>query len=295
MTIFVAEFTTNHLGNFNLLLRMLKEAKKAGADLIKMQKKNLDSFYSKEKLNSKYDSPYGETFREYRSIFEFNEDDYRRFNEECKKINMPWFSTIQDIESLFEMLKWDLPMYKIASCNSDNTKLLKTVEENVPSDKEIVISVAGKTLDQIRDIISIFKNHKINILHCVAEYPCKLNNCRLGNISILKKEFESDQIKIGYSGHEIGILPSLKAIDLGASMIERHFCLSRKSFVHHIECSLMPLEFREMKNISESKEILKKYLETHSLDKQISKSGFYMSNDEKNFLLKNIYSSRGKL
>ena len=70
---------------------------------------------------------------------------------------------------------------------------------------------------------------------------------------------------------EIGILPSLKAIDLGASMIG-HFCLSRKSFVHHIECSLMPLEFREMKNISESRNF--KSILNAFLDKQIISQDF---------------------
>ena len=60
--------------------------------------------------------------------------------------------------------------------------------------------------------------------------------------------WQSDRVSIGYSGHEQGILPSIAASMLGAEFIERHFCLSRKSFVHHIECSLEPDEFKEMVN-----------------------------------------------
>ena len=55
----VAEFTTNHMGNLNVLLRMVEEAKRAGATIIKMQKKDVETFYSQEKLNGKFESPYG--------------------------------------------------------------------------------------------------------------------------------------------------------------------------------------------------------------------------------------------
>jgi len=58
---FIAEFTTNHLGNFNLLLKMLEKAVWAGCSAIKMQKKDVFSFYSPEKLRTPYKSPYGKT------------------------------------------------------------------------------------------------------------------------------------------------------------------------------------------------------------------------------------------
>ena len=68
MTGFVAEFTTNHMGNLNVLLRMVEGAAAAGCSLIKMQKKDVDSFYSAEKLASPYESPYGKTYGDYRQI-----------------------------------------------------------------------------------------------------------------------------------------------------------------------------------------------------------------------------------
>ena len=69
---FTAEFTTNHLGNYNLLISMLHKAKETGATFVKMAKKDVESFYSKEKLNSPYKSPYGNSYRDYRKIFEFD-------------------------------------------------------------------------------------------------------------------------------------------------------------------------------------------------------------------------------
>ena len=124
------------------------------------------------------------------------------------------------------------------------------------------------------------------INHCVAEYPCKYKNLRLGNIKILKEKFGSDRISIGYSGHEEGIQPSLAAIKMGAEFVERHFCLSRHSFVHHIECSLDFSEFKEMVDLSKNElgdEILEQF------DDEVFKSSFGMSDMEKSFLVDLTY------
>jgi sialic acid synthase SpsE len=287
MVEFIAEFTTNHMGNLNVLLRMVEEAKASGATYIKMQKKDVESFYSADKLDSKYDSPYGKTYRDYRTIFEFDDEDYDRFDRKCKEVGIEWFTTIQDIPSLHWMLKYDLDMYKVASCNATNTPLLSAIRDNVSTDKTIVISVAGLTIDEIRGIVEFFPEHNIRILHCVAEYPCPTNKLKLGNIYQLKNMFENDRVKIGYSGHEVGIEPSLAVLDIGVSMVERHFCLSRHSFVHHIGCSLTPDEFKLM-------------VDTHNhvspngwgstLPKEAFNVDFGMTDNEYNFLKRNEYA-----
>ena len=100
MVKFICEFTTNHMGNLNILLEMVKKAAETGADYIKMQKKDVETFYSKEKLEKQYLSPYGKTYYDYRKIFEFNKRDFDVFDEECKKYNMKWFATAQDLPSL---------------------------------------------------------------------------------------------------------------------------------------------------------------------------------------------------
>lgn len=291
MVEFVAEFTTNHMGNLNVLLHMVEKAAQSGASYIKMQKKEVESFYDKEKLDSEFHSPYGHTYRDYRTIFEFNDEDYHRFDAKCKEYNIKWFTTVQDIPSLHWMLKYDLDMYKVASCNSNNIELLKEIEKNVPKDKRIVISVAGRSLKEIENAINIFPNHGLNILHCVAEYPCSYQNLRLGNIKKLIDNFSSKIIKIGYSGHEKGIIPSIAAIDLGAQMIERHFCLSRHSFVHHIECSLEPCEFEYLVNIVRNQKDLVSMWKKHLPDISL-KSYFGMSDLEREFLEKNKYGRK---
>ena len=290
MVEFVAEFTTNHMGNLNVLLRMVEEASKSGASFIKMQKKDVHTFYSKEKLESTYPSPYGKTYEDYRSIFEFEEEDFQRFDNKCKECGIEWFATAQDLSSLEFLLRWDLPMYKIASSNSRNNSLLREMSYMIPKDKTVVLSVAGSSLEEIERSLNYFSKHNIKLLHCVAEYPCKKENLRLGNIEELKYYFESSKIEIGYSGHEIGIIPTYAAVDMGATTVERHFCLSRDSFVHHIECSLEPLEFKEMVDTINSRNALKPLYEEYLLPKSFTVD-FGMTEKEKSFLVKQTYGT----
>ena len=208
------------------------------------------------------------------------------FDAECKKINMPWFTTVQDEISIDFMKDYNIDIFKVASVNAHNKNFLQKFRDSIGKEKTVVISVAGKTLKQIEETVNFFKDYNMYIQHCVAEYPCKDTNLRLGNIPILIKNFKTDKIKIGYSGHEEGILPSLAAIKLGAEVVERHFAISRDSFVHHIECSLTGEEFKDLVEKSKMKN-LDPLIE--NLNKKAFDSHFGMTNMEESFLLNSQY------
>lgn len=290
MTKFVAEFTTNHMGNLNVLLRMVEKAAEAGCDYIKMQKKDVNSFYSQEKLDAPFSSPYGKTYRDYRTIFEFDEEDLDRFDEACRAHGIQWFCTVQDIPSLESLLRYDLPRYKVASSNARNHILLAEMSRSIPRDRSIVISVGGSTLQEVEDSLKILSRHRVWLLHCVAQYPCPPEALRLGNIRVLRQKFASDRVTVGYSGHEEGIAPTLAAIDMGAEVVERHFCLSRHSFVHHIECSLEPEEFREMTTLARSDRRPGEGCE--SLPAKAYDIHFGMSSIERSFLVEQSYGRK---
>jgi sialic acid synthase SpsE len=291
---FVAEFTTNHLGNFNLLMKMVSKAAEAGCSLIKMQKKDVCSFYTPEKLSTPYESPYGKTYADYRETFEFDKYDFARFDKSCKAQDIPWFATVQDMPSLDFLLKFDLDIYKIASVNIRNSGLISAILANVPKSKEIVISVGGASTEEIEMILNrLAPFKKISILHCVAEYPCNPENLRLGNILELIRLFSSSNIEIGYSGHEEGYIPSLVAIGLGAKMIERHFCVSRATFAHHIDCSLEPEEYSELIQITNKATSLDELLAYRDrLPVESMNSFFGMSKIESDFLLEGHYGTK---
>lgn len=285
--VFVAEFTTNHMGNLNVLLRMAERAAQAGCGLIKMQKKDVESFYSREKLDMPYESPYGHTYRDYRTVFEFGPEDFARFDRRCRELGVGWFSTVQDLPSLEFMLSYDLPLYKVASSNARNRELLLEVAHRVPEDRGIVISVGGSTLDQVEETLALFPRHHVHLLHCVAQYPCPPEALRLGNVVVLRRAFASERVSIGYSGHETGLAASYAAAELGAEMIERHFCLSRHSFVHHIECSLEPAEFAELtRTVRAGAPLRELYRE---LPPEAFRSEFGMTGIEREFLVKQTY------
>jgi N-acetylneuraminate synthase len=247
-----------------------------------------------EKLNTPFESPYGKTYAEYREIFEFNMADFQRFDSSCKIHNIPWFATVQDIPSLEFLLNFNLDIYKIASVNIRNFNLISSILSNVPKDKEIIFSTGGSTLKEIEYILGkLIGYKKTTILHCVTEYPCEMNNLRLGNIPELIRLFSDQNIEIGYSGHEEGYIPSLVAIGLGARMLERHFCVSRASFVHHIDCSLEPDEYQkliEIVNNASSLDELLSYKE--HLPNEAMKSFFGMSKIESDFLLGGRYGTK---
>lgn len=291
---FVAEFTTNHMGNLNVLLKMVEEAAKIGCHYIKMQKKDVGTYYTPEKLALPYSSPYGNTYGEYREMFEFGYEDMVRFDKACRKNNIGWFCTVQDIPALHFIEQFDPPMYKVASTNLRNQELINEIASSISAKKRLVISTGGATLEEIDSSLNLLKGFENKtILHCVSEYPCSDENAKLGNITRLIERYQSEHVKIGYSGHEEGYIPTLAAVALGAQMIERHFCLSRHSFVHHIECSLEPREYKELIDIvsrARSREDLCEYLD--KLPQCALESRFEMTEREKDFLLHQKYGQK---
>jgi N-acetylneuraminate synthase len=251
-----------------------------------MQKKDVETYYSEEKLDRFYLSPYGKTYWDYRKIFEFDKEDFDRFDRLCKTLKIKWFATVQDIPSLEFMLEYNLPKYKLASSSARDLEFVAELGKQVSKRKQIVVSVGGSTLKEIDELLKTLGDRRVVLQHCVAEYPCPVSKLRLGNIEVLKEKFETTKVKIGYSGHEEGIVPSVVvAKKYRPYLLERHFALSRHSFVHHIECSLEPKEFKQM--IEEVNDPKVEY----NLPAAVFEKKFGMSKVEENFLEKQTYGN----
>jgi len=244
--IFVAELCVNHLGSLNLAMRMIEVAAEIGCDFVKLHRKDVDGFYTPEKLSQPYDSPFGHTWGEYRRMFEFSEDDFKRIDAKCDEVGIGWFATAQDLASLEFLLQFDLPLIKVASCNARNDALIRAVAGSTDPDAPIVLSVGGSTIHEIRRALSWLEGRYVYLLHCVSEYPCHDSRLRLGNIPILQSLFEDEKVKVGFSSHEVGTRATYAALDMGIAMLERHFALSRHSFVHGIECAIEPDEYERI-------------------------------------------------
>ena len=221
----VAEIGHNHRGSIEEAKQLFNEAKAAGANAVKLQKRDNKSLYTKKFYNQIYDNPnsYGETYGKHREALEFDFDQYKELQNYAKDIGIDFFATPFDLKSLDFLEKLNMPAYKIASADLTNSPLQ---EEIAKLSKPIFLSTGGGTMDDIKRAANLILKHnnKLSILHCTASYPAKLEDMNLSIITTLKKEFKD--LRIGLSDHENGIDAGVIAYMLGARVFEKHFTLS---------------------------------------------------------------------
>ena len=245
--ILVAELTINHLGMINIAKTMITEAKAAGADYVKLKKKNVKKYYDR-----KMDKWRSFDFLEYRESLELSDDDFHELNIFCKENEIPWFSSVHDSDSLAFVRQFDVPMYKIASMDSAKEEFLNEVIDVCKfENKPLVVSLGGKSELFANNLVNKIKQAKIDahILHTVSIYPTPAGSSNINYMNYLIKKYSDERIKIGYSGHEEGISASILAGALGAKMIERHFTLSKDYKIHHIDAAITKAEFEQMATI----------------------------------------------
>ena len=96
----IAEIGINHNGDIKNALQLIESAKLAGCDAVKFQKRTIEIVYSKEILDQKRESPWGTTQREQKEGLEFGYDEYLEIDKYCKELNIEWFASAWDVESL---------------------------------------------------------------------------------------------------------------------------------------------------------------------------------------------------
>lgn len=261
----IAEIGHNHQGQIDIAFEMFKQAKLAGADAVKLQKRDNKLLYTKNFYNGIYDhkNSYGKTYGEHRDKLEFGESEYKELQEYAKEIDIDFFATPFDFHSVEFLEKLDMPAYKLASADLINTPLQKLVAQ---TNKTIFLSTGGGTIeDVIRAKENIFKYNKdLSILHCTASYPTAVSDMNLRVISTYKKTFP--KTRIGLSDHENGIDAGPIAYMLGGTIFEKHFTLDRSKKGTDHAFSLEPIGLtkfvRNLKRVdemlgSENKKILK--------------------------------------
>ena len=234
----IAEITTNHFGDMDRLKSMIVAAKQAGADYIKLQKRDVESFYSKEKLDSPYNSPFGTTFREYRHGIELNREQFAFVDTFCKEIGIGWFASILDMPSYDFIRQFEPDMIKLPSTISEHKDYLAAVASDFT--KDVVIST-GYTNEAYESFIldNFTKARNIYLLQCTSAYPTPNEDTQIGVIrhyyNLAKKE---PRIIPGFSSHDIGSLCSMMAVAAGAKMIEKHVKFGNVAWSHFDEVAI---------------------------------------------------------
>lgn len=239
----IGEIGINHNGDVNIAKKIIKNAKLAGFDAVKFQKRNPDICVPKKKKQALKETPWGVmTYLDYKKKIELNYSQFKQIDKFCKKIKIDWFASCWDIESVKFMKKFKTKYHKVASAMITNEKLLTEIAKQK---KMTFISTGMSTYKDIGKAIKIFKKNKCKfmLMHSVSVYPCPDELLNLNMIKMLKNKYKNE---IGYSGHESSVIPSLIAASMGARAIERHITLKRTMWGTDQSASL---EFNGMRSL----------------------------------------------
>jgi N-acetylneuraminate synthase/sialic acid synthase len=222
----IAEIGHNHQGSLETARRMIQVAAASGVQAVKFQKRDNKTLFTKAYYNRPYDNEnsYGATYGEHREFLEFGREEFLEIKMCAEQNGVEFACTAFDFPSVDFLEGMGITSYKVASADLTNTPLLEYIAE---TGKPIFVSTGAATLDEVRIAYdTVLKHHdRLVLMHCIAEYPAEYHNLNLGVIERFKMEFP--EAIIGYSGHDNGILASVVAYLLGATVVEKHFTLNR--------------------------------------------------------------------
>ena len=242
----IAELSANHNGSLERALQTIEAAYHCGADAIKIQT------YTAETMTIDCDR---EDFMIKGGLW----DGYKLFDlykmahtpyewhqaifEHAKKIGITLFSTPFD-ESAVELLEdLNAPAYKIASFENTDLPLIERVAR---TGKPMIVSTGMASESEVSEIVKTARSagcRELALLHCISSYPAPISEANVSQVSELAKKFN---VVSGLSDHTLGTTTSIAAVAMGASIIEKHFILSREDKGPDSEFSIEPSEMSRL-------------------------------------------------
>jgi N-acetylneuraminate synthase len=221
-TFIVAEIGINHNGSLEIAKALIDAAVKSGVDAVKLQKRTPELCVPPDQQKHMRETPWGYiTYLEYRYKVEFGLNEYREIDRYCKQKNIYWFASVWDKPSVDFLQQFDPICYKIPSASLTDKQLLLHARE---TGKPIILSTGMSTLQQIQNAVETLGEQNLLITHATSTYPCDPAELNLKMIRTLVDTFSCP---IGYSGHEVGLIPTVVAVSMGACLVERHITLDR--------------------------------------------------------------------
>ena len=241
----IAEIGNNHQGSVDTCIDMFRAAKHAGADAVKLQKRDNASIFTKNAYDAAYHSEnaFAETYGAHRDHLEFDKNQYVELFAAAKEIGITLFCTAFDMNSADFLEKLDCPMYKVAS---GDLKSWQLIERLASFGKPLIISTGGADLNDVQRVAQLVMpiNPNFCFLQCTAAYPCEPEDMNLSVINTFRSEFPNSVV--GLSSHDNGIVLPVVAQTLGARVFEKHFTLNRTWKGTDHSFSLTPEALRKM-------------------------------------------------
>ena len=238
----IAEVGINHNGDVEIAKQIIDAAVHAGAEAVKFQKRHPEASTPEHQQTQMRDTPWGYiTYLDYRHKVEFGLEQYRDIDAYCRSNGISWMVSVWDEPSVDFMQQFETPAYKVPSASLTDHALLKHVRG---TGKPIILSTGMSTMEQIHRAVKTVGEDNLVLMHCTSTYPCEPHELNLRMVQTLRNEFSG--CPIGYSGHEVGLVPSAVAVALGACMVERHLTLDRAMWGSDQAASVEPGGFERL-------------------------------------------------
>ncbi len=233
--------------SFEHALKIIQAAKDSGADAIKLQTYTADTL-TMQSDNSEFKigsgSPWsGQSLYALYAKAHMPWDWQPKLQDFSKKIGLPLFSSPFDISAVEFLEKMNIPAYKIASFEIVDIPL---IERAAKTGKPLIISTGMASIDDIALAVKCARGAgatEIALLKCTSAYPAPEEEMNLRTLNDLSKRFN---VQVGLSDHTIGFIAPVVAASLGATIIEKHFTLSRSNPSPDSSFSIEPDEFKQM-------------------------------------------------
>ncbi len=244
----IAEMSGNHNHSLERALQIVDAAAESGVDALKLQTYTADtmtidksdgeffiedanSLWKGESLYSLYQKAYT-PWEWHKAIF-----------DRCKEKGIVCFSTPFDFTAVDFLEELDCPIYKIASFENIDIPLIKRVAQ---TGKPMIVSTGMASISELDDLVRTAKKNgcqDLTLLKCTSSYPATPEGTNLLTIPHMKELFKCN---VGLSDHTLGIGAAVASVALGATVIEKHFTLSRADGGVDAAFSMEPAEMAQL-------------------------------------------------
>ncbi|HEV3343181.1 MAG TPA: N-acetylneuraminate synthase family protein [Pirellulales bacterium] len=242
----VAELGQNHNGSLSLAEQLIDAAAWAGADAIKLVKRDLESELCREARARRYESrhAYGLTYGEHRQALELSANEHAILAQRARRHGLIYIATACDSPSARLLDELNVDALKIASRDLDNLPLVRDVASRK---KPLILSTGMADLAEIDAAVGVVRESgcQFALLQCTSLYPTPASEVHLRSMATLAARYN---VAVGLSDHTTGILLAPVAVALGAAIIEKHLTLDRNLKGTDHACSLEPDELRQLVN-----------------------------------------------
>ena len=224
-TYIIAEIGINHNGDMDLAKELIYDSFHAGCDAVKLQKRDIESVYTKEELDTPRESPFGTTTREQKEGIEFSIEQYKELQTYTQELGLDFIVSCWDKKSLDLVEEHlDVKYHKVASAMATDKEFLEKLNN---TGKPVILSVGMCTDDEVSAAMSILLNVEY-VLACTSTYPTKAEEINLKYIETLKRLYPNT--KVGFSNHYNGLDACVGSVGFGAECVEFHITKDRTMY-----------------------------------------------------------------